>query len=241
MLTYPCLIHKRMEGVVRELILQYREGGHRRNAAFSVIYPRYEKMIMGILIQGGSSNVGIKDTPEYAEACLAFTDAIMRFDLNSGIEFSTFATHHIRMLMRRHYSSYVCGVNRFAEDFSDYENRDEDEWCPAADEAEDIEPWYMQCDRMDTADSDLNSRFQAPIAFALKALSGLTGFSKLGRIQVFKLIGTQHRDELTDLMSSFGLDKSCTLLPEDCNYVDIEDSSSESCASEEMNAAVPAA
>lgn len=224
---------------MNELILQYRAGGRGRDEAYLKLYNQYEKLLMGILIKGGVSNVNIKDTVEYGEALVAFIDAITRFNLNSGIAFSTFVTHHVRLIMRRHYSSYTCGVNRFAEDFNEYCDKDEDDWAPAIDEDEGKEAAYSYCDRMDKADEDLNARFKPAIAFALKALSGLAGFSKLGKIQIFKLVGTQYRDELADIVLTLGLEN---ITEKDTYEEELleDDNSCSSSFSEVMTAAVPA-
>ena len=111
-----------------ELIRGFREARKnpiKRDKIFCKVLDQYFELITEILIRKGVSNVNIKDSIEYAVALTALYEALdVKFNPDSGFEFSTYLTHHIRLHLTRHFAGFVCGVSRFASSYDTTETMD---------------------------------------------------------------------------------------------------------------------
>ena len=65
------------------------------------------------------------------------------------------------------------------------------------------QPLYERLEQIEEQEKALSSNYSQPISFGLSILLGLSGYGKLGKIHVFKLIGTNFRKELTDTLDLF--------------------------------------
>jgi len=66
-------------------------------------------------------------------------------------------------------------------------------------------PAYERFDSEEELDRSLLTKFSETVAFGIKLMSGLSGYGKLGKIHVFRLIGTEHREELATVLARYNL------------------------------------
>jgi hypothetical protein len=66
-------------------------------------------------------------------------------------------------------------------------------------------PLYEQMDNEEDMDNTLLSQFSSAVTLGIKLLTGLAGYGKSGKIHVFRLIGTEYRDELTQVLDHYNL------------------------------------
>lgn len=233
-----------------DLIVSFRAADTnpiKRNKIFQKVLDQYFELITDILIRNGVPNVNIRDSIEYAVALTALYEALAtKFSIDSGFEFSTYLTHHIRLHLTRHFAGYVCGVSRFAasydtleildlkvyqSDCSNEQNFDSfadplsssvlPDDVPAypcletlSDESEELLssrdqvselPLYEQLDNEEDMDNKLLAQFSAAVTLGIKLLTGLAGYGKSGKIHVFRLIGTEYREELSSVLAQYDL------------------------------------
>ncbi|MFA5429160.1 MAG: hypothetical protein WC279_13240 [Sulfurimonas sp.] len=195
-----------------ELVIKYRNAsGRERDRICTQLLADYSNLIISIIKDRVPGIKGdITETIEYSVGLTGFLEALKKFDTSLKLEFSTFLTHNVGIHMTRHLAGYYYGVHCFAQDIEDNDSPDGYSEVDAVNNCRDIQvtepgtPAYIRLDTEDDIDEGL-SKYPAPVIFGIKVLSGFSGYGRVGRLQLYKLIGAEHKATLIAALDSLGI------------------------------------
>jgi len=189
------------------LISLYKDGKRKdRNFAYLALKGRYDREVCDVLKKLGYQGTNVTESPVYAEAQVAFIDAILKFDPARKVQFNTFLEWHVRTIVRRYCVSYEYGVTKFASSL-EYKN-DDSSWQlhpevlrmsaeKSSDKGRKDQPLYKKLDTCDAIDEALSRQYSPATAMAVKALVGCASHYTLTKTEATKLAGSESKEHLS--------------------------------------------